>query len=87
MSEAMGSSTSGIETVYVRLLDEGTTVYRPAAARMVSNSTAELLKPNDYDDAVEAWEFAPGTAVVVEERELQGEIVRVAVRVFYDGHR
>jgi hypothetical protein len=35
--------------VYVRLLDEGTDVWRPARATALSDGTFRLLQPNGYD--------------------------------------
>ncbi len=72
-------------TVYVRLLGEGTLVYRPADADFVAPDAARLLAPPDYDGAVEAWEFAPGTLVHVQRRVLGGDEVYVAVAVVAKG--
>ena len=43
--------------VYVRLLDEGTDVWRPARATALSDGTFRLLQPNGYDPNAERWEF------------------------------
>jgi len=77
----MDSSTDGKVRVYVRLLGEGTVVFRPAWARPITPSVVELLVPEDYDPEDEEWEFQPGATVHVERRELGGEQVLVAVRV------
>jgi hypothetical protein len=66
-------------TVYVRLLGEGTTVYRPAPAEFLSDDVAKLLASADHDPADEEWEFAPGRLVRVERRVLQGTEEYVAV--------
>lgn len=66
-------------TVYVRLLDEGTTAYRPVEAKPVDEGTVVLLMPIDYDPEDERWEFPPGTLVRCELRDLQGRRVLVAV--------
>ena len=49
--------------VYVRLLDEGTDVWRPARATALPDGTFRLLEPNDYDPTAETWEFPPSTKV------------------------
>jgi hypothetical protein len=49
--------------VYVRLLDEGTDVWRPARATALPHGTFRLLEPNGYDPNVETWEFLPSTKV------------------------
>lgn len=70
---------SSIRTVYVRLLDEGTAVFRPAPAEPHGAETVRLLAPSDYDSEDESWEFEPGTIVRVERRTLEGQTVLVAV--------
>ena len=78
MSVAMDSSTD-MTRVYVRLLGEGTQVYRPAPATPVGADTVLLLEPEGYDAGDEEWEFTPGTAVRVECQVLEGVDVFVAV--------
>jgi len=67
--------------VYVQLLGEGTTVFRPVWARPITPSVVELLMPEDYNPEDEEWEFQPGATVHVERRELGGEQLLVAVRI------
>lgn len=55
-------------TVFVRLLDEGTDVWRPANAKHVRGMVYRLSSVETPDD--EAWEFAPGSLVRVERRML-----------------
>jgi hypothetical protein len=45
--------------VYVRLLDEGTDIRRPARATALPDGTLRLLEPNGYDPIAERWEFPP----------------------------
>jgi hypothetical protein len=59
--------------VYVRLLDEGTDVWRPVRARALPDGTFWLLEPNGYDPNAETWEFPPLTKV------------RCATKKFTDG--
>jgi hypothetical protein len=49
--------------VYIRLLDEGTDVWRPARATVLPDGTFRLLEPNGYDPDAERWEFLPLTKV------------------------
>jgi hypothetical protein len=53
----------GIKTIYVHLLDEGTEVLRPTAARQISDLVFLLLEPEDYDEEDEEWQFPPGSLV------------------------
>lgn len=79
MSAAMGSVTE-VFTVYVRLLNEGTLVYRPTRAEFGGDSLAKLLKPEGaYDPRDEEWEFDIGSVVRYEFRQLGDQRVRVAV--------
>ena len=66
--------------VYVRLLGEGTTVYRPVRAMRVSDFVFHLQGVDIYDPEDEEWEFPPDSIVVVEERVLEGERVLVATQ-------
>ena len=51
--------------VYVRLLDEGTDVWRPVRATALPDGTFRLLdlEPNGDDPIAETWEFSPLTKV------------------------
>lgn len=65
--------------IYIKLLGEGTEVYRPVSAIKVNENTYEVCKLKNYDTEDEVWEFPPGTYVIVEERILDGEKVFVAI--------
>ena len=73
------ASNTDMMCVYVRLLGEGTLVFRPAKATAIGSETVRLLVPDDYDPVDEEWEFKPGLVVRVERRVLGGESVYVAV--------
>lgn len=45
--------------VYVRLLDEGTDVWRPVSATALPDGTFQLAEPEGYDPEAEVWEFPP----------------------------
>ena len=66
-------------TVYVKLLDEGTDVWRPTPAEPLGEMTARLVAPPNFDEQGEHWEFPPESTVKYESRMLSGEKVFVAV--------
>ena len=53
-------------TVYVALLNEGTTVWRPAVAQKVGDAAYRLVGPISEG---EEWEWLPGEVVQVKRRE------------------
>ena len=78
MLAAMASNTE-FETVFVRLLDEGTDVVRPVQAERVVSANFRLIEPTDYDPQYETWEFPPACIVRCEARKIDGETLMVAV--------
>jgi hypothetical protein len=72
-----------IETiVYVRLLDEGTDVWRPAPAIPQADGTFKIGKPADYDPEAERWEFPPQTRVkCVRKKFADGDEPLVAIAI------
>ena len=85
MSVAMASSTE-IATVFVRLLDEGTDVWRPVKARRLGETTYQIADEPAPED--EAWAFQPGDIVVVEHRQdaasETGPLIAVARATHFD---
>lgn len=67
-------------TIYVRLLDEGTEVFRPATAHDLGGGVFKVLPSPDYDPQDEKWEFVPGTLVRCEKRKLEDDEVLVATK-------
>jgi hypothetical protein len=65
--------------VYVRLLNEGTVVFRPVQAESVEEDTVKLLAPEGSDSAGEEWEFPLGSTVRCERRLLSEDEAWVAV--------
>lgn len=51
------------KTIYVELLNEGTTTYRPVLSEHVCDNTYIL---GDKDDDTEEWAFKPGGLVLTE---------------------
>ena len=63
-------------TIYVRLLDEGTDVWRPVDAEMIAENIYRLVGRQEGD---ENWEFDTGCRVRVEERSFTDHQALVAV--------
>ena len=63
MSEEMDSSTNALIEIHVRLLDEGTEVFRPTRALDLGEDRFQILATADYDPELETWEFVPGSIV------------------------
>ncbi len=80
MSVEMASSTE--TTIYVRLLDEGTDVWRPVRASRVGSSTYEITRQPVPQD--EVWSFQPGDIVVVEPHRTDPELIAVALATQFD---
>lgn len=78
MSEEKGSSIEKV-VIYVRLMGEGTTVFRPTQGVPFGEGHYKLLPSDDYDPDDEIWEFLPGSVVSVEMQRLDGGVVMVAV--------
>jgi hypothetical protein len=51
------------KTIFVELLDEGTTVMRPTQAEALGGDVYRLLPTADYDPEDEHWEFPPDSIV------------------------
>lgn len=66
-------------TVYVKLLDEGTDVWRPVVAEKVAEGLFRLV--GKRDDSDEVWEFDTGSIVRVERRTLSSGSEIVAVEL------
>jgi hypothetical protein len=69
-----------MKQVYVRLLNEGTDVWRPVAATAQGDGTYLLSERTMSED--EQWEFPPGSRVTVEEMVFEGKPELVAVRLY-----
>jgi len=67
------------KTIYVRLLNEGTTVFRPVTALNLGSDVYLIsdVDANMFED--EILEFKPGTRVIVQERILEGKKTLMAV--------
>ncbi len=68
------------EKIYIKLLGEGTTVYRPVNAMKIDKKIFKISSNMVYDSDDEVWEFLPGSTVLVKELTLEGERVLVAIK-------
>ncbi len=60
---------TGVQTIYVELVDEGVTAYRPVEA---TRNEDGLFRLPDGAPADEVWAFAPGSRVVCQLQDLGG---------------
>jgi hypothetical protein len=65
--------------IYVALLAEGTSVWRPVKATAVSGDLYKIDSAKQPRD--EVWEFGPGATVRCEKRNLSGEPALVAIEL------
>ncbi len=65
-------------TIYVKLLDEGTDVWRPVTARHL-HGRCFLIVEEPIDD--EVWEFPCNSAVICEQKRRNGSDCEIAVRL------
>ncbi len=72
--------SSGVEPqeVFVELLDEGVTCFRPTRADPLGDDKYRLLAPPDYDPENEYWAFPPDSVVRCRKEKLSGGEVLVA---------
>jgi hypothetical protein len=70
-----------MDEIYVRLLEEGTQVYRPVPAKHLGSSIYLIDPQVQYNVTDETWEFPPGSRVVVTKKLLSGETQLVAIRL------
>jgi hypothetical protein len=75
----MASSTS-VLTIYVPLLNEGTSVVRPTRGVKLGENLCRVLPTQHYDPDDEEWEFPPGTIVECGLEVRNGKEVLVARR-------
>ena len=65
--------------IYVKLLDEGTDVWRPIQAIDMGNNIFTILSTENYDLEDETWEFLPKSIVRCEMQNLSIGNVLVAI--------
>lgn len=62
--------------IHVKLLNEGTDVWRPVAAERIQNDIYRLV--GEQLDG-ETWEFESGSLVRIEERQSESQLILIAV--------
>lgn len=67
------------KTIYIKLLGEGTIVYRPVPAIEIGKNIYQLKGEEIFDPDDEEWEFLPGTKVKVKQKKLEGKKVLLAI--------
>ncbi|MCA1934620.1 MAG: hypothetical protein LDL37_04150 [Asticcacaulis sp.] len=68
-----------IADLYVELMDEGTTVYRPAKAYRLNEHL--LVLSNEYHDpTTENWSVLPGTLITLRQKRTTDGMIAVAQR-------
>ena len=67
-------------TVYVKLLEEGSDLWRPVSARALPDGTFELLGIDGHEVEDEIWEFPIRSRVICQEKLFpDGESALVAI--------
>jgi len=79
MSAEMVSSTH-VLTIYIPLLNEGTTVVRPTQGVKLGENAYKVLPTQAYDPNDEEWQFPPGSIVACAAETRNGQEVLVAKR-------
>jgi hypothetical protein len=79
MSEAELFENVRKETIYIELLNEGTSVWRPTSALQVGPHTYVVLPTSNYAPEDEEWQFPPGSVVVGRIQTNSGGDILVAV--------
>ncbi len=64
---------SDSRTIYIRLLDEGTDVWRSTQGRPLGGDRYEVLATAGYDPDDETWQFPPGSLVICHEHDRSGQ--------------
>ena len=67
--------------IYVKLLNEGTEVYRSVPAVEISTNTFKIGGYEMYNREDEEWEFPPGSIVRVQEKNSGNNNILIAVEV------
>ncbi len=81
MSEVMALNT---KTIFVKLLNEGTDVWRPVNAEEIGELTYRIIDDGSYDPDDEEWEFPPGSEVICQMQKKSRGNILVAVSHFIE---
>lgn len=64
--------------IYIRLLDEGTNVYRPTQGVMIEDLIFKILPTDNYNPEDEHWQFTPGKIVRCKKELVEGNELLIA---------
>ena len=65
-------------TIHVKLLNEGTDVYRPVEALFLGNGCYQLKGFDIFDPNDEEWEFLPGSVVTATTKDSDDKLILIA---------
>lgn len=68
------------EKLLIKLLNEGTIVYKPVMSTLIKSNIYQIDKENEYDSEDEKWEFLPGEIVFVEEKIIDNKKLIIAIK-------
>ena len=71
-------SNTETDVIYIPLLNEGTSVFRPAEGLRLGKNIFKVLATEEYDPEDEEWEFPPETLVRCETEFRNGEKLLIA---------
>lgn len=66
--------------IHIRLLNEGTLVFRPTLGEMIEKDVYKVLPTENYDQEDERWEFPPGKIVLVKKEKREDREILVAFK-------
>ena len=67
-----------IREIFIPLLDEGTSVYRPTQGVFLKSGETLVLPTDNYDPNIETWQFVPGSIVRCSHETHEGKTILVA---------
>jgi hypothetical protein len=73
-----------IETIYVKLLNEGTDVWRPVEAKKIDSDIYEISSNNKYNNDLEEWQFPPNSKVICVSERKNDKDIKIAIRKYKD---
>jgi hypothetical protein len=79
-AEMVSSTNNNVLTIYIPLLNEGTTVVRPTQGVKLGENAYNVLPTQTYDPNDEEWQFPPGSVVAWAAETRNGQEVLVAKR-------
>ena len=68
--------------IYIPLLSEGVSVWRPTQGKHVEKNIYRVLATNNYDPKIEKWKFPPGTLVECTLERNGNEVFYKAIRKY-----